>query len=214
MSDCPWPRVTSYGAPPRPPVPGPASGEAQMAGGPQPVPPGGRFRGRWRVWLGPLQGCGAVVVARDPNSSGIGACAGLRWLRQAHVWSASRRGERGQGRSVVGGAAGWAACRSWLGGVLLEPAPWVGPQAVSSPRQARHAPRASRSRVAGPDTVAPIALPPVPGARQPPSPTAHRRWRHPAARMGPTWVVGSVTGTPGHRRRSPATQQGFAGDGE
>ena len=55
---------------------------------------------------------------------------------------------------------------------------------------------------------------PVPGARQPLSPTATgggglrrpgwcpRGWRR------------SVTGKPGYRRRSPATQQGFAGDAQ
>jgi hypothetical protein len=173
----------------------------QRAGGLRPVPPGGRCRMCWGGRRGPLQVCGAVVVARDPSSRGTG---GVRWFRRAHVWSASRHGERGQGRSVVGGCRrlgpGLGRVSSLAGGRGPGAGAVGGAAGRAVSHQARHAPGASRS-------------PPVPGACQLPSPTAPWRWRHPA-RVGPAWVAGSVTGPPGHRRRSPATQQGFAGDGE
>jgi len=120
-----------------------------------------------------------------------GACAGLRGRRRAPVGSASRHGERGQGRRAGGGCRRLGRVSSLAGGR----APGVGAgggaarRVVSPPRQAR--PGASRSRVAGPRGA---HRPPVSGARQPPSPQGHRRWQHPAARVGRAWVAGRSPG--------------------
>jgi hypothetical protein len=202
MSTCPRPGVRrgplrwSGGHPCRPLTPCTLAGVARARAGVRGRRGGPRLRqrGRWGgspPGLAPRRLPGAGVAA-PPSGAGRGLVAWRLVLRQARVgvscaaWGRSAGSGGGQGRWQGRAPAGPGKRRGAWDGRAVVHGPVV-PRAFhpgALRRVRRHGPR--RPGRGG------ILRP---GWRP-------RGWRQ------------SVTGKPGHRHRSPATQQGFAGDGK